>query len=536
MILRTIQRARASLLMAVSVFALTLIAGTADAQTYVDRVVPNSTIDRYLRTLELAGRASTEQMHFRSEATGTWRIGAHHPWEGRLGATRATDDARLYARGSQFVSRNPAYPSAGNDGRLWQGNGINSATTANVGFWSPILQAQLATTFTVSENRDYPLLETTRGDGFGNYRSSPDVPQRFGSDPVVSYGLDGTEIRAAYRRVTAGLGWRPVWLGPTEHNALIQSTHAAPYFSINAGFDPVQTRIGALEAQLILGWTRESAYFDDDPENDLSYNLLFTAAYQPRFLPGLTVGLNRQIRARDDDLLSALATMGTWEMSSQFGNDELDQRASITFDWTMPRSGFSAYGEWAKNDYSSNWRIIVREPEHSVAYTLGVTQAIETWSETLMRFSFEHTQLVWSRDYTLGIGGGGTWYGNGSVPQGSTHLGQVLGAAIGSGSDSQALRGDWYTRWGSVGLEMRRIARDKDYLYGNPDNYWFVNDGPIAYRRQNVEMSYMMRGSYWAGPWMLEAELGYVENINWNWIEFNDRGGIRAAVSVSRSW
>lgn len=519
--------------LSVTLLLVVVATAVATAQVHLDRVTPNAGVDRYLRTLELAGAAETTRLHYRSETTGTWRVREDHPWSGLLSDSM---EKPWYADARQFASYNPGYPHGGNDGRLWQGAGVNSATAARVGYRLPFGVIQLSGTFTASQNADYPVLDTSYGDGWGNYRRSPDVPQRFGPDHVIDAGLDGSELMAAYRGIYASVGFRDRWLGPTEHNAIILSTHAAPYFSGAVGLLPTETPIGALEFHADLGITHESDYFDDDPDNDRALNMIASLGYAPSFLPGLTLGIHRQVRGYTDNLAQVLSTMATLDMVAGFGADQLDQRASITFDWTLPRSGFSAYGEWAKNDYSTNWRTIVREPEHSVAYTLGLTQVLRPTDVSLLRLTFELTQLVNSRDYTLGIGGGGTFYSHGRVRQGSTHRGQVLGGAIGSGADSQVLRADWYFPWGRVGGKIQRHARDKDYLYGNPDNYWFVNDGRIAYRRQNVEMAYVLEADYWVGRWLVGAELGYLRNINWNWIEYNDLEGPRLGISVSRSF
>jgi len=127
----------------------------------------------------------------------------------------------------------------------------------------------------------------------------------------------------------------------------------------------------------------------------------------------------------------------------------------------------------------------------------------------LISITAEITQLVRTQDADSG---GGSYYIHNVVKQGYTHLGQIMGAAIGPGSNSQFLQVNYYTQWGYIGACIQRIAYDQDYYFANftvPDN-------------ENVEWIVGVDGVVFLTGLDLGFKLSVSDNWNRNYDKDND--------------
>lgn len=341
----------------------------------------NSVFERYLDALRLSGDARNRSLSFRSLSTNEWSIeGETHPWHLWFSGVEH-EQLRIEPLAQRaFVSYNSYYPSGGNDFEVWQGVGFNAWLDGGVrvtqGDW---FQATIAPRVSAAENRDYPTLDSAVESGYGYFVGGIDLPQRFGSDPYFQVSPGESEVRFSHRSLSLAFGTQSIWLGPARFNPLIMSNNAGGFPHLDITLTPTTTRIGDVGFTAVWGVLRESDYFDDDSDNDLRFTALLGASYAPRWIPGLTVGFNRFIQSPWSDLTAgSIVEPFTERMSSALGDDNKDQRASITAEWRFPTVGFETYFEWARNDYSPNRRAIVRAPEHSNAYTIGVRQLIPT--------------------------------------------------------------------------------------------------------------------------------------------------------------
>jgi hypothetical protein len=155
------------------------------------------------------------------------------------------------------------------------------------------------------------------------------------------------------------------------------------------------------------------------------------------------------------------ATLATPENPT--GDDEHDQLLSLFARWVLPDDGFEAYAEWARNDHS--WKVsdFFLEPEHSQGYTIGLQKALRLSGNRILALTTELTHL--ERSTTFQVRDTPTYYAHSIVTQGYTHRGQIIGAGIGPGSNSQYLGTDLYAPWGKAGVYVERIVHDNDAYY-----------------------------------------------------------------------
>jgi hypothetical protein len=154
------------------------------------------------------------------------------------------------------------------------------------------------------------------------------------------------------------------------------SSQGAGFPHLELGAERVSTRIGDFEGRLIYGRLEESDFFDSDPDNNFRFISALSFSYAPSFVPGLILGLNRELTAYWKESKDSFFTVYNPFLSGGYGFDQKDQRASLSLGWFFPRVGFNAYLEWACNDYSPRYRYIIRAPGHSQAYTPGFSKIL----------------------------------------------------------------------------------------------------------------------------------------------------------------
>ena len=523
--LRHVQKIKVHLLCIIMVlFAMVLNA---------ENVQINSITEKYYEALQLTGDAEANSNAFAALSTNEWSLRtSEHPWK-EWGLDEEETDPFFQPLNQRLLSSyNSYYPSGHNDFEAWQGAGFNIWADGGVLLsFDELITVTLAPRVSFSENRKYSRKDSVVGE-YGYFVGGIDWPQRFGDDAYYQITPGESEVRGHYKQLSLGIGTQSVWMGPTQYNPLILGNNSGGFPHVDLSLSPVQTWIGEIEFTAMWGYLSESNFFDGNSKNDHRYCAFLGISYVPEIIPGLTLGVNRftQSPMREFTVLNAFDPFTT-QMSSALGKDNKDQRASLTADWIFPRVGFEAYVEWARNDYSPNWRYIVRAPEHSSAYTLGFRQSIPTHNQdTHLILNAELTDLIQSRDYAIDFGttSTGGFYHHGINRQGHTHNGQLLAAGIGSGADSQTLGLDWFFRRGMVGGKIVRTSRNKNYVYNQPDA------GEDDIKRMNVEMLYEVSGAYWwSKNVLLELAVSYARNINWKYEEKNDVNNVRVYLGIT---
>src|SRR5690606_19519601 len=138
-----------------------------------------------------------------------------------------------------------------------------------------------------------------------------------------------------------------------------------------------------------------------------------------------------------------------------------NQLFSIFARWAFPEVGFEVFAEWARDDHWEDLDDLLMEPDHSQTYMLGF-QKVVLAGPRWVRLYGELAHLQSSSTYRSGRGGPFIMYAHSQLRQGYTHRGQLLGAAIGPGSDAQILGADVFAPWGMAGLFLERVRWDND--------------------------------------------------------------------------
>jgi len=207
--------------------------------------------------------------------------------------------------------------------------------------------------------------------------------------------------------------------------------------------------------------------------DDWRYLNAVTLNYQPRWLPGLSLGGARSFIIYSDNI--DLSNYKTWlPVAEAFlkvnagGHDRdkevpSDQIVSVWARWLLPKEHSEIYLEFGRVDHNWHLNDFLMEPAHTRAYIVGFRKLVPLTGtrHSLLDVQLELTQFSHNvptlmRPYS----GMASWYTGG---HGFTNQGQILGAGIGTSSNMQLMNVAWVNGKKRIGLELYRLNHDDDF-------------------------------------------------------------------------
>ncbi len=517
--------------------ALTIIlAGQLGAASLRAQTVPvGDPLEDYTRVLSLLRLGPDQSFLLRPLGTVTADVG---PWRDRL----RLDTGRVeWLAPTLRLFENSAFPGGVNDGAVWQGRGLTLAAeggaTARVGALTISIRPRLIWT----QNRAFALRDVTDSgrtrfadpfhprNGAGSWI---DRPQRFGPDAFWTLDPGQTSVRAAFLGLQAGAGTENRWWGPGRRNALLLSNHAGgfPHAWLATG-RPRDVGIGRLEAHWLWGRLTGSEWSDSVVADTARYITGLAMTLSPVVFRGLHLGGARMFYLTMPPgglsfgeyflVWQRVTKAGLADSANPLGDDARDQLLSLFARWAPPGSGFEAFVEWARNDHNWDIRDFLLEPEHSQAYTLGFQAVRPLRGNRLLRVGGELTHL--ERSGTQQVRATPTYYAHHLVLEGYTNRGQIIGAGIGPGSNSQAIDLDVFTPWGRVGGHVSRVVHDNDAYYT------YVGDS-ITFRQHHITLAAGVSALVFRGDFDLSGTLEVARDLNRYFILENDVTNLRVEL------
>lgn len=397
------------------------------------------------------------------------------------------------------ASFNSAYPRGYNDGPVWKGRGITTEIHAGISGKKGNLSYTLFPVAYFSQNSSFelsPHLEMGLNPfryQYLNYNTSVyplytqiDWVQQYGNDLFINIHPGQSQVKLQLGKFISSISTQNYSIGPSIFNPITLSRQGAGFPHLRFGSEPLDLNIknfsiGKLESNFLIGLLKESQYFDNNAENNNQYfNGLFVG-FTPALLPNLKLGFNKVLYKNAQffeavDLISAITVLSGAAHGDSLTNDSFDQMVSATAEWNFPEVGFRAYGEFAKNDFGGLFRWTALEPEHSRAYTVGFEKNTRIKNGDLINIIYEHTNL--SRNHTYLWRPEPPFYMHHINVQGYTHAGQLLGAGIGPGSNTDVIGIKYINGDRIFGLTGQRIEFNKDYFVVNIQN---VRDHDVEY-------------------------------------------------------
>jgi hypothetical protein len=419
---------------------------------------------------------------------------------------------------TQFNSQRPF---GWNDGAMIQARGLQ--VMGRAGFYARygIVEMQAAPEWVYAVNTSYNTSMNWGSNAGGVYNK-------------FFPGQSSVGIRLG--AVSMGVSTQNLWWGPGQRSSLLMSNNAPGFLHVYIRSNrPAKTPIGTFEWQLIgarldSDSTRPYENFHlktarESYPSTWRYQSAFVISYQPKWIPGLFLGMTRTLQRYQQDI--GLAG-GNWlkryvpVLTKAFQKkneptddaENTDQLASFFFRWVMPKSGWEFYGEWGYNDYKQNVRDYLMDATHSAAYILGVSKLFQSGKSQIL---IGVETLKQSETPSSLLRGAGNWYVHGG-DNGYTHQNQIIGAGVGYGSDLISFRLKYQKNespWQLL-LNCDRIHRD-----------------PSMSQNQWVDISYLVEPTYRMNNYLIRLSINLISSKNVYWVEEKDKLNLSARLQVT---
>lgn len=519
-----------------------------------------STEEEYYDFLSLTGQAERPTLNYRTLSDSEWQVTDEtHLWkDNNLGTKRTLYESdstetnwftagidrsvKLKLYGPEwFNSYNTKAPYGQNDGALWQGKGYNTSLTAGARLEAFGFEATFKPQVSWSQNREFDYMPGVYGSEYSYFwKGNIDLVQRYGDSSFWTFDWGDTEIRYSWNNFTVGFGFQSPWLGPAWLNPMLGSNNAGTYPKFDIGLRKTKVYmpytdwyLGEIEGRAWLGYLTESDYFDNDSTNNHRQLTGFSVAYSPSILPGFTIGANKIcINYWKDKSAKYLNPLYSTN-GSQTGNriDE-DQKMSLFTTWRFPQVGFEVYGEFGVDDYTGKG---FANPFHTAIYTVGVKKEL-SFFRRFQKFNirpeiiFEWSNFEMSQDFQLQWNYMG-YYSHGSIAQGYTQNGQILGAGSGYFGTSQYIALRTYFSKGNITLFLHYNRPDSNYLnnfgVNTSSNDW---NNLITHQHEQYGCYKAMRTYGINVQYFITRNFLIGAEFNTTWIiypEYNDNNGDR---------
>jgi len=360
---------------------------------------------------------------------------------------------------------NSHHPFGWNDGAMIPAKGVQTFVRAGAYVRFGIMEVQLAPEWVYAANNRYDTSVNWGSNAGGVYNK-------------VFPGQSAAGIRLG--AVSMGVSSQNLWWGPGIRSSLLMSNNAPGFmhFYIRSN-RPAKTPIGNFEWQLIGSRldsdstrpyeNRHLKLTSESYPDTWRYQSAFVISFQPKWIPGLFVGMTRSLQRYQKDIglggssflkkYIPVLTKAFQKKNEQNDDAEgTDQLASFFFRWAMPKSGWEFYGEWGYNDYKQNVRDYLMDATHSAAYIVGFQKLFINPKYNLLG-GIEITKTAESPSNLLR--GAGNWYVH-SGDNGYTHQNQIIGAGVGFGADLLSLRLIYLPKKSnfSMKIQIEKVNRD----------------------------------------------------------------------------
>jgi len=427
---------------------------------------------------------------------------------------------------------NSHHPYGWNDGAMIPAKGFQTVLSGGVYAEYGPLSIQLKPEIAIAANPDFDTFDKDHYDvvvaRYYDFYNNIDLPARFGSQEYSRIYWGQSSIRLNYKALSFGLSTENLWWGPGMRNSLLMSNTAPGFKHLTLNtVKPIKTAIGSFEGQIIAGRLEGSGFGPLEPDRTYFYSNLYlpknddwrylsgiVLTYQPKWVPGLFLGLTQSAQSYSKDLNGFSDYLPFFSPVKKITADEpinkRDERNSVFMRWLWREEQAEVYFEFGHNNYSGDFRDALLSPNTSRAYIFGLRKILpfnKSKSENLM-IGVEVTQMAETAvDKVLSASG---WYTSPGVRHGYTNRGEVLGAGIGPGGNLQSLDVSWVKGIKRLGIQLERYIHNDDF-------YYYAFQDSQDFRRHWTDLSIGASGEWNYKNLIFNAKMQYIKSLNYQW-------------------
>ena len=450
------------------------------------------------------------------------------------------------------------HPYNRNNGSMITSRGVQQLISAGFYFELGPLSVQFKPENIYAENKNYEGFWEGHYDVIWSRRyllwNRIDTPERFGESAYKKTTFGQSSVRLNFKSISLGISSENIWWGPSIRNGIMMSNNAQGFNHITLNSRrPIKSFIGNFEFQLVTGRLEPSGYNPPSTDrtfagtklfvpkinqvgygqqNDWRFFQGYSITYSPKWISGLHLGLIRWTQMygamfegkyywiADDN---NGASVGWFPIFNNFlrKNDkvepyekETDQAASGFFRWVWKDSKAEIYGEFSHNDSKFNLRDLLADSDHSRAVTLGIRKLFDSENNNYQyEFHWEWTQLEQTASRL--VRNAYSWYMHERVRHGFTNNGEVIGASIGPGSNSQYFSVSKINQNKRIGIALEIIDQDNDFYYLAFED---SNDYRRYWKDFNFHINYEKKFKKFWGS----LNLMYSRSLNYQWELLDD--------------
>ena len=419
-------------------------------------------------------------------------------------------------------------PYGFNDGSFFPAKGLQERFSAGVNIRWNILDINYQPEFVNVQNQ---MQETVYGDlqdrnywtrYFYQVANNIDNFRQIGNKPINYSSMGQSRIGIATNFIGIGYSNENIWWGPGMRNSLI-FTNNAPGFThyYFQTIKPLKTIIGDFEVNAILGKLDSLHYSDPDISmmNSIWSGAIINKKLNEREIQSISINLRPKLFSNlylgyafsTQSYINDINASGI--PYSSFSKDKPKMSlGAMFFRFLLPKDHVEFYGELgAMNQIPWPWHIF--SDTAITGFNLGARKLFPSKNgKSNFEIGIELTQLsimdprnIFVSGSPFGVPKYNSWYTSSIIRQGYTNQGQLLGAPIGPGSNSQTINFSWNKGLNKIGVYFERISNDNDFYhyhyisgnlgYSKADAYWVdINNG--AYIRINPLKNILILGSY----------------------------------------
>lgn len=453
----------------------------------------------------------------------------------------------LYSPNVEFTA-NSSVPYGENNEAAWYGKGFNTELQGGFWFTSDFLTITFRPHLVSQQNLEFDIPRFIPNDESGNIRyiaegigNQIDKPFRFGPDTFQTFSLGYSSVRVHYKSIEAGVSTEPMWWGANVKYPLIMSNNAPgmPHFFIGTRGPLKIPYVGNFEFKWLGGFPEDSDYFDQEfqYQKDRFMNAI-NLSYSPFFAPNVHVGLTRAVHTYLEAGNLTSEELGYIFDPFFYKNFEKTRGPvgiikprnhlnSLYARWVWPQSRMEIYGEYFRDDFAWDARDLLMEPRHNSGYAFGFQKLIFAPLVHFYKLNVEFTNMT--PGYLEEVRPQNYFYTDEAIRQGHTNRGQLIGAAIGPGSNSQFLGLDAYFDTGRIGIFARRLA-DNNHFHYEYDR--FLNRPPEFrqgfgdYWRNRTDLTLGTRGLFYFENFLISANISWTKLLNYGRYNYGEFGGL----------
>ena len=400
-------------------------------------------------------------------------------------------------------------PISSNDGNLRPAKGLQERTSIGVQIQWRALDINIQPEYLRGENLPQEVFKGNPIDGnwwvryFYHVQNNIDDYRKLGNQAINEFDYGQTRIGLKYDQFAFGVSNENQWWGPGRKNSLVLTNNAAGFKHIYLQTNkPVKTAIGHFEAKLILGILEPTLFTHPDdsimrtiwdgaitPKIKNNRNLqAITINWSPKWMPNFYLGYAYAKQSYVNDSVLIENKLAPENNQMAFG--------SIMFRYVLPRDHVEFYGEFGQPNQAP-WPRNFFTDSVKTGFVFGARKLfINKANSSYFDLSVEVAQLqlmdprqIFVEGVPFGPPKYTSWYTSPYIRQGYTHKGQLLGANIGPGSNSQSLSLSWNKGFNKIGVFFERLVHNSDFYhyayltgllgYSRADAYWVDLNGGV---------------------------------------------------------